>query len=204
MDMDISTPIIAVMDREVEIALNAIGLKGKEAMQGELINSDGGIDSERLLNGISYATKNTQYGAGGVGQEEDLPPKPEDKYTVNIGTRVPYAKYVNYGSLPYGRGTEGPAIQEGSFIERITAWVESKLGLSGEEGLRVANRIYHAIANNGTDVRPFFEPSFPKIEMATKTATQEMAKRLELNIKPVTFTITPNGQVKKNTKAGVK
>ena len=87
--VDNSQEFIEEMKRKVEAGLAALG-ETASARAADVAP----VDTGRLKNSISWATKN-QNG----GRDEDSTPlaNPEDN-EVYIGTNVPYAKYQEYGT----------------------------------------------------------------------------------------------------------
>jgi hypothetical protein len=189
------------LDRIVQRMLNGIGAAGAEAMRSNL-EQDHGVNTERLVGGISFATASAvdRSKVNGLVKDTDLPEKPGNRNSVNIGTSNPYAPYVNYGALPHGQGNGSAEPEEGTFWEKVLAWAIEKWGDSPETRDK-ASAIGQAIAMNGTDAIPFFEPAFPVIRMAMRRATKEASASLGKEITPTVTTVDPDGNIKRDTKA---
>jgi hypothetical protein len=188
------------MDRLVQRFLNSVGAAGAEAMRGFLTPGEG-MDTERLLGGISYASA-TAIDRSKVTsnvKEEDLPDRPDDdtavRKSVNIGTNNLYSRYVNYGSLPIGQGNGSAEPGEGTFREKILEWAIRKWGDSPETRDR-AMAIAKSIAEKGTDAIPFFEPAFPVIRTAMRKGIQEFSAGLGQEISIETCIVEPDGTTK--------
>ena len=188
-------------DRVMQNMLNSIGAAGAEAMRSNL-EQDHGMNTERLVGGITYATATAidRSKMNGLVKDSDLPEKPGARNIVHIGTANPYAPYVNYGALPHGQGNGPAEPEEGTFYEKVLEWAAQKWGDSPETRDK-AQRIAKAIAENGTDAIPFFEPAFPVIRMAMRRATKEASASLGKEITPTVTTVDPDGNIKRDTKA---
>jgi hypothetical protein len=184
-------------------ALDVIGEEGAAEMRRFLPQGDdSGTDTERLKNSISFATaRAVDRGKGSNLKEGDLPEKPTDPLTVHIGTGVPYAKYVNYGSLPIGQGQGSAEPEEGTFREKIMEWAIRKWGDSEETKDR-AMAIARAIAMKGTDAIPFFEPSFTGIRMVVRKGVAQLGRELGQEISPGITIVNPDGSIQKSTAHG--
>lgn len=193
--------IPGALDRVVQNMLNSIGAAGAEAMRSNL-DQDHGMNTERLVGGITYATSTAvdRSKVNGYVKDSDLPECPSNRTAVNIGTANPYAPYVNYGALPHGQGNGPAEPEEGTFYEKVLEWAAQKWGDSPETRDK-AQRIAKSIAENGTDAVPFFEPAFPVIRTAIKAAIREAMAGFGHEISPTVWTVDPDGNVKKDTKA---
>lgn len=205
---DMTSKLKAAFTREVEAALIAIGITGANEMKSHL-DTDGGIDTERLVNSMSFATNYVTKGARGMvtgkAKEEDLPKPPdvgpEDK-AVAMGTNVPYAKYVNYGALPIGQGDGARTAGEPGFMDKIMAWAERQTWFDGSpEAVSRAHAIANSIAKNGTDAVPFFEPSIPVIRTAADKAIKVMADKLKTPAGDF-WVIDPDGNARRSNTKG--
>jgi hypothetical protein len=84
-----------------------------------------------------------------------------------IGTRVPYAWYVEKGSGPHNTGNDSAG-----FVERITAW-GAKHGWGEDE----IPKLIAAIRKNGTEAHPFF---FDKQAVVNAIMIREMEKAMSV------------------------
>lgn len=184
-------------------ALDVIGEEGAAEMRRFLPQGDdSGTDTERLKNSISFATaRAVDRGRGSNLKEGDLPEKPTDPLTVHIGTGVPYAKYVNYGSLPMPAGVGSAEPGEGTFREKILEWAIRKWGDSEETKDR-ADGIARAIAHDGVGAIPFFEPSFVGIRMIVRKGVQTLSRELVKGITPGITIVFPDGSIQSGTAHG--
>jgi hypothetical protein len=194
------------MDRLVQRFLNSVGAAGAEAMRGFLTPGEG-VDTERLVGGISFATATVidRSKVTSNVKDGDLPTRPDDdtaaRKSVNIGTSNPYSRYVNYGSLPIGQGNGSAEPGEGTFREKILEWAIRKWGDSPETRDR-AMAIAKSIAEKGTDAVPFFEPAFPVIRTAMSKGLREFSAGLGQEISPEVWVVDPDGNIRRYTKAG--
>ena len=91
--------------------------------------------------------------------------------TYYVGTKLPYAQYVEYGSGPHN-ATSG----DGSFMESIIEWTSRVLGGKKEEAYAIAN----SIRKNGLKPRPYFRRAVVKEAPNFKlTWSTMLAERLE-------------------------
>jgi hypothetical protein len=187
-----------------ELALIDIGIRGSEEMRSYL-KPDEGVDTERTLKSLSYATSWPTTGARGLKtgdvKQSDLPSPPtapKNSRAVNIGTEVPYAEYLNYGSDPMTSGSKGNGAEPSalSFREKILEWAIRKWGDS-EDTRNIASFIANKIANEGTTAVPFFEPSIPVIKKHTNTAMADMMERFS-DVKGTHWTYGPDGKARKD------
>lgn len=187
--------------RIVQAGLNTIGAAGAEEMRS-FLREDAGVDTERLRNSISFASMTATDRSRNMNvKNTDWLEKPNSPFAVNIGTANPYAPYVNYGSLPIGRGGGSAEPEEGSFREKILQWAIHKWGDSEETRAR-AMGIAKAIAEHGTDAIPFFEPSFTGIRMAARKGLEDIVAGIGASVTPTVTVVGPTGNVKKYTGMG--
>lgn len=82
-----------------------------------------------------------------------------NKVTIDLATplkktityEVPYADYVEYGTLPHRVSSK-----------HLELWAQRKFGLSPEEAKRVAYLVSQKIAKEGVEARPFVRPAIEK------------------------------------------
>lgn len=104
---DNSAMFKAAKDGAVEKILNALGEEAAGNAMEELTNQDA-VDTGRLRNSITYATKqhteaksfSWHEGRNGTpaGSDSTAPKATPEKDTVYIGTNVEYAKYIEEGT----------------------------------------------------------------------------------------------------------
>jgi len=88
-----------------------------------------------------------------------------------VGTSLPYAEAVEYGTGPHSATTG-----DGSFMESITEWTERVLGGNQQTAERVAKHI----RNNGLQPRPYFRRAVVKNAPKFKeTWSLMLAEKLE-------------------------
>ena len=98
--------------------------------------------------------------------------------TYYVGTKLPYAQYVEYGSGPHN-ATSG----DGSFMKSIIEWTERVIG--GDR--RTAEAIAKSIRKNGIKPRPYFRRSVVKEAPNFKlTWSTMLAERLEAEFENLT------------------
>jgi hypothetical protein len=98
--------------------------------------------------------------------------------TYYVGTKLPYAQYVEYGSGPHS-ATSG----DGSFMESIIEWTERVIG--GDR--RTAEAIAKSIRKNGIKPRPYFRKAVVKNAPNFKlTWSTMLAERLEAEFENIT------------------
>ncbi len=97
-----------------------------------------------------------------------------------VGTSLPYAEAVEYGTGPHtatgskGSGTTGP------FMTSIIEWTERVLG----EGRETAEKVAKHIRRNGIEPRPFFRRAVVKNAPKFKeTWALMLAEKLEADLK---------------------
>jgi len=91
--------------------------------------------------------------------------------TYYVGTKLPYANHVEYGTGPHN-ATSG----DGSFMESIIEWTSRVLGGKKEEAYAIAN----SIRKNGLKPRPYFRRAVVKEAPNFKlTWSLMLAERLE-------------------------
>lgn len=127
--------------RRLPAELELGALEGALLVQGELMQSlprgAGGVGGGAGLAGsISYDLQRSESGV-----------------LASIGTPLPYAEHVEYGTRPHR-----PPVQP------IQDWVEIKLGVSGERARGVAFAIAQRIAVRGTRAQPVWEPVFTRTQ----------------------------------------
>ena len=97
--------------------------------------------------------------------------------TYYVGTKLPYAQYVEYGSGPHGDSGDG------SFMESIREWTSRVLG--GDES--DAQKIRNYIRKNGLKPRPYFRRAVVKEAPNFKlTWSTMLAERLEAEFENIT------------------
>jgi len=88
-----------------------------------------------------------------------------------VGTSLPHAEAVEYGTGPHSATTG-----DGSFMESIIEWTDRVLGY----GPAMANSIAKNIRKNGIEPRPYFRRALVKNAPNFKSTWREMlAERLE-------------------------
>ena len=98
--------------------------------------------------------------------------------TYYVGTKLPYAQYVEYGSGPHS-ATSG----DGSFMKSIIEWTERVIG--GDR--RTAEAIAKSIRKNGLKPRPYFRRAVVKEAPNFKlTWSTMLAERLEAEFENIT------------------
>jgi len=98
--------------------------------------------------------------------------------TYYVGTKLPYAQYVEYGSGPHN-ATSG----DGSFMKSIIEWTERVIG--GDR--RTAESIAKSIRKNGLKPRPYFRRAVVKEAPNFKlTWSTMLAERLEAEFENIT------------------
>lgn len=98
--------------------------------------------------------------------------------TYYVGTKLPYAQYVEYGTGPHS-ATSG----DGSFMESIIEWTERVIG--GDR--RTAEAIAKSIRKNGLKPRPYFRRAVVKEAPNFKlTWSTMLAERLEAEFENIT------------------
>ena len=98
--------------------------------------------------------------------------------TYYVGTSLPYAQYVEYGTGPHS-ATSG----DGSFMESIIEWTERVIG--GDR--RTAEAIAKSIRKNGIKPRPYFRRAVVKEAPNFKlTWSTMLAERLEAEFENIT------------------
>lgn len=194
----------AVLTTIFEDACEEIGEIGAEEMRKHLLAGDG-KDTERLLQSLSWATSRARRTISESALKEgDLPEKPTQICSVNIGTGVPYAPQVNYGSLPMGRGGSGSVDPEsGTFQEKIKEWAERHgVDTSTPEGQSHLFFIMKKIKENGTDAVPFYEPSLSTIRMKAPIVINALlSKGLKQKYRPQVIIVDSQKISKVNTAA---
>ena len=93
-----------------------------------------------------------------------------------VGTSLPHAQYVEYGTGPHSSGTEKGTKGSGEFMASITEWTERVLG--GDQ--QTANMVAKHIRKNGIQPRPYFRRAVVKNAPNFKlTWSLMLAERLE-------------------------
>jgi hypothetical protein len=175
MSEDFATRMEKALYKVAESILNDSGEEGVSILRQKLEDgSEKQVVTKRLYDSISWATDKAQNRHTGVAKNSDLVNKPMEKLTLNIGTNVPYAKYVEFGSKPIGQG-DGTSAEPGKFRDKIYAWAEEKWGKS-ETTTEIAEKIIRDIAEHGTTAHPFFEPSVLEILNKAKSILNSQFK----------------------------
>ena len=86
---------------------------------------------------------------------------------VIIGTSVPYAPYVEYGSGPH-KSSKGSA----EFKDDIKRWCEL-------HGIKNWYAVYKKIVKNGIKEKPFLIPAFNKIAPKVQRALEKVLKEIK-------------------------
>lgn len=133
--------INVILPELVDAALNTGGALCVEELQSGVSKDEG-----RLHGSLSYATQKRAARVSGSAGESDGAPQPDKPFLMYLGTRVPYAWYVEHGSGPHNTGNDS----EG-FIERITAWAWRHGWAEDEMGALI-----NSIRKKGTEKHPFF------------------------------------------------
>jgi hypothetical protein len=137
---------MALIDMQAD-ALNEIGESGVDVLVSKL-NDNYSVASGRLEQSMSYATNVNSSGSG-----SDAVTKPTSKEAVRIGTRCPYAVYVDKGMSVQQVQSESPVMTE----KKILDWADDKIG--GGDNSDFAARVYNKIQMSGTDAHPFWNES---------------------------------------------
>jgi hypothetical protein len=149
-------------------ALEAMGKHLAEKMKEPLEGKH--EDTGRLRDSITWATKDAT-GRDLVGpsaEESDVISQPESVGVLHIGTAVPYAPPVEYGSGPHVANGE----QSQEFTDRLTDWAR-RHGFA-------ENDIYYLIQyirKNGTEQIEFINPTKQYAEGAGSAALNDIIRR---------------------------
>jgi len=93
-----------------------------------------------------------------------------------VGTSLPYANHVEYGTGPHSSGNARGMQGSGEFMASITEWTERVLG--GDQ--QTANMVAKHIRKNGIQPRPYFRRAVVKNAPNFKlTWSLMLAERLE-------------------------
>jgi hypothetical protein len=97
--------------------------------------------------------------------------------TYYVGTKLPYAQYVEYGSGPHNNDGDG------SFTESIIEWTKRVLGGDKHDSFKIAQHI----RANGLKPRPYFRRAVVKEAPNFKlTWSTMLAERLEAEFENIT------------------
>ncbi len=103
--------------------------------------------------------------------------------TYHVGTTLPYAQYVEYGSGPHSATSFTRTFGDGTFMKSIIEWTERVLG----GNRRSAERIAKHIRKNGLKPRPYFRRAVVKEAPNFKlTWSTMLAERLEAEFENIT------------------
>lgn len=194
--MDVIEPAIATATYS---ALMVVGKLVSDHMKNEIRSQrDGG--EGRLADSITYGSMGTklpgylpyqdaEYGnpvAGEVGpkaEDQDVISPVRAMFTMKVGTRVPYARYVNDGSGPHVSANDS----EG-FVQRITEWGQRK-GWSRDSIYKLMKHI----RENGTDPHPFID-SAAQVAKDNSNVIYKTWSVVAKQMKPIRLTITARGK----------
>jgi hypothetical protein len=133
------------LEQAVGAAFSVAGTASVKVIQDSCNSEDLG----RLHDSISYAHKtggNASARPGSRAEAGDGVPTPDKPFLMYIGTAVPYAVYVEFGSGKHMTGDDSAG-----FIERITAW-----GLRHGFTEKEIPNLIRSIRRKGTEKHPFF------------------------------------------------
>lgn len=132
-----------------EEALADAGVKIALKMKDHI--RDGAQGESRLGDSVTYATQRRldRNMVGPRAEDDHVITQPLEAGQLKVGTRSPYAKYFNWGSLPIGQGS-GTGAEGGGFRENILQWAIDKFG-DTEETRAFADGVARKIAENGQD-----------------------------------------------------
>jgi len=197
--------ITVVMERAVYGALAEVGEETttflKKAMREPDENGNIRSTSGKLEGSFTYGTMGVEFapisysrGAttgnpvlarlGNAAEVEDIITPVKTKYTVKIGTRVKYAKYVDGGSAPHGGGGAGGD----EFVENMREWGADK-GLTEQE----LQGVMKHIQLNGTKPHPFMGGATLTAKNVAKKTFSRAWNSAAKTLKPVVTTITVKG-----------
>lgn len=200
---DMIRDLLVGLEETIDQSYSIIGAELSEYMQDQVENFSEGT---RLKSTITYATDK---GVVGKTTAKDVPSSyfitPAEPGTLKIGTAAPFAKYVEYGALPFGEGigSQDPAAQ-GTFNERITAWWCDELGHGrSQEQLDIARAWATSIVKNGTKPHPFLEPTKQKAYRVISSTLKGTLQKFGVNLqRKCKVSIEVDVDLKRGTKAG--
>jgi hypothetical protein len=136
------------IEEAAERALHAAGVDIAQSMKAHI--ADGVEGPSRLEDSVTYATKRVldRNMVGPRAADEHVIKQPTEANVLKVGTASPYAKYVNWGSLPIGQGP-GAGAEPGSLREHILDWAIEKFGDS-EETRDFAEGVVQKVIREGT------------------------------------------------------
>jgi hypothetical protein len=156
--------INVILPELIEAVYNVTGEAAVEALKDGCSKDDG-----RLSDSLSYAWFAKQSKEARVGNKAvagDGAPTPSAPFTMYIGTRVPYAWYVEKGTHKHKTGNDS----EG-FVDRVTEWAK-RHGFSEKE----IPALIRSIHDKGTIEHPFF---FEKEEVVRRLLSMALVKALK-------------------------
>lgn len=147
-----------MLERLQEQALEVAGQKVAEMLKDKLDEKEAN-DTGRVRDSITWATSQATNRAmvGSAAQEGDVIKPPSVPGIVFIGTAVPYAPYVEYGTYAHGQNRE---MME-QFINNLLEWAARHGWQARDGGELKYSDIYpliKKIRENGTDEMPFVRP----------------------------------------------
>ena len=196
--------------RDIEVRLkpamdNAYQIIGTELSEYMRDQVDQFADGERLKSSITYSTEYGVVGATTGKSPASYLISKANAGELKIGTAAPFAKYVEWGAMPFGAGigSEDPEAP-GGFNERITAWWCDERGHGrSDEQLAIARAIATSIVKNGTRPNPFFTPTVVKADSVVSSALRKSLQKLGIDLQKACKTkIEINVDLMKGTKAG--
>lgn len=180
--------LMEVFEASVNDGLAAIGQQIADDMKKRIKDNDSNVD-HRLSDSITWATNVAvdRSKIGSAAESGDIILKPTEKYTLYIGTQVPYAIYVEKGTGPHVTSNEMD-----QYEDRIREWAAKK-------GITDPDRVEEIIVNirrKGTLEHPFVQPVKTDWErtgmagrMMSKIVNDTLA-RVSKNWKPVEVPVT--------------
>jgi hypothetical protein len=152
-----------VLEECVNGAFAVLGPRIASTMKGRL-NQNGSEDTMRLEDSITWATPVAVDTAMGKGKPTDIIQKPATKYTLHVGTAVPYAPYIEHGSTPHGGSN---AAEHERFVANMLDWASRHGWEARDGGALKESDIYYllkSIRDNGTSDKPFIAPTKTEYE----------------------------------------
>jgi hypothetical protein len=151
------------LEKAVNGAFAILGPQIATTMKDRL-NQNGSEDTMRLENSITWATPVAVDTVMGKGNPTDIIQKPTTKYTMHVGTAVPYAPYVEHGSTPHGGSN---AAEHERFVTNMLDWARRHGWEARDGGELKESDIYYLlkkIRDNGTSDMPFVAPTKTEYE----------------------------------------
>ena len=135
------------------------------------VQNDFSILPDAIMEITADAIEQTALDVKGAVEIDGLRELANGLVTYTVGTSIPYAEAVEYGTGPHS-ATSG----SGEFNQKIIEWTDRVLG----KGERDARAIARSIRNRGTQPRPYFRKAVVKNAPNFKlTWSLMLAERLE-------------------------